>query len=121
MSESSPQRVSMLMLGCTDLARSLHFYETLLGFRNLGGAGDLIFLDAGNVRVGLSAALARARPPGEGSFEIVLATQGVRSEFARLSEAGAKVLHGPRSIDGTNEVANLTDPDGHVISLFGPP
>jgi catechol 2,3-dioxygenase-like lactoylglutathione lyase family enzyme len=121
MSESTPQRVSMLMLGCTDLARSAHFYEKLLGFRALGGAGDLRFLDAGNVRIGLSASLAQARPVGEESFEVVLATESVRSEFERLRSAGVTVLHGPRSIDGTNEVANLADPDGHVISLFGPP
>jgi catechol 2,3-dioxygenase-like lactoylglutathione lyase family enzyme len=121
MSEPIPQRVSMLMLGCTDLARSLHFYETLLGFRKLGGVGDLLFLDAGNVRIGLNAGLARARPVGEESFEIVLATESVRSEFERLRAAGAAVLYEPRSIDGTNEVANVADPDGHVVSLFGPP
>lgn len=121
MIESSPPRVSMLMLGCTDLARSLHFYETLLGFRKLGGAGDLLFLDAGNVRIGLSAGLARARPVGAESFEVVLAAESVRTEFERLSAAGVTVLHGPRSIDGTNEVANFADPDGHVVSLFGPP
>jgi predicted enzyme related to lactoylglutathione lyase len=117
----SGQRVSMLMLGCADLARSREFYESLLGLRHAGDAGELVFLDAGNVRIGLSAGLARARPPGPESFEIVLASDGVRAEFARLSAAGAAVLHPPRTIDGTNEVANFADPDGHVISLFGPP
>jgi catechol 2,3-dioxygenase-like lactoylglutathione lyase family enzyme len=111
----------MLMLGCADLTRSRDFYETLLGFRHLGGAGELVFLDAGNVRIGLNAGLARARPPGTGSFELVLASEGVRAEFERLRAAGTTVLHEPRSIDGTNHVANLADPDGHVISLFGPP
>jgi predicted enzyme related to lactoylglutathione lyase len=119
--ESAAPRVSMLMLGCTDLERSAHFYETLLGFTRLGGAGDLLFLDAGNVRIGLSASLARARPVGAESFELVLGTEGVRSEFERLVAAGAMVVAEPRTIDGTNHVANLADPDGHVISLFGPP
>jgi predicted enzyme related to lactoylglutathione lyase len=67
-------------------------------------------------------ARARAKPPGSSEpVEIVLAVDGVRDAYERLRARGVTFLNEPHSIDGTNDVANFEDPDGHLFSLYGAP
>ena len=66
----------------------------------------------------LSAQLARARPPAAPApVELVLAVDAVRDAYDRLRERGVTFLNEPHTIDGTNDVANFEDPDGHMVEL----
>ena len=69
----------------------------------------------------LSGDLARARPIGPAPVELVLGVDGVRDAYDRLRARGVTFLNAPHLIDGTNEVANFQDPDGHHLSLYGEP
>jgi predicted enzyme related to lactoylglutathione lyase len=53
--------------------------------------------------------------------EIVLAVDGVGDAYEQLRARGVTFLNEPHSIDGTNDVANFEDPDGHLFSLYGAP
>jgi len=115
-------RVNAVMLGVRDPDASIAFYTERLGFALTGRFGDFAFVDANGTTLALSAQLIRARPGnGPAPVEIVLAVDGVRDAYERLRERGVRFLTEPHSVDGTNEVANFEDPDGHLFSLYGLP
>ncbi len=111
-----------VMLGVRDLDTSVAFYVETLGFALAGRFGDFAMLDAGAATLVLSAQLARARPAsGPEPVEIVLAVPSVRAAYETLRDRGVAFLTEPHTVDGTNDVANFEDPDGHLLSLYGSP
>jgi catechol 2,3-dioxygenase-like lactoylglutathione lyase family enzyme len=110
------------MLGVRDLEAAVAFYAETVGLTLAGRFGDFAMLDVGGATLVLSAQLARARPSsGPEAVEIVLAVPSVRAAYAVLRERGVAFLTEPHTIDGTNDVANFEDPDGHLLSLYGSP
>jgi hypothetical protein len=62
------------------MKRSLPFYEKTLGLKVLFRAGDgLVFLDGGQVGIGLNAGLAEVRQPVAGAVELVFAVGSVKA------------------------------------------
>ena len=123
MTESAPAlKLHALMLGVRDVDASVTFYVERLGLTPCGRVEQFAFVDASGTMIVLSGDLARARPPaGPGPVEIVLAVDGVRAAYDGLRARGVTFLNEPHSIDGTNDVANFEDPDGHLFSLYGKP
>lgn len=109
------------MLGVTDAAKSVKFYEETLGrvvrFRTEG----LVFIDGGPIVIGLSLDLAKHRQPIAGAMEIVFAVDGVKAAHRALVAKGMTFVREPRQTTATDWAATLADPDGHYITLFGPP
>jgi catechol 2,3-dioxygenase-like lactoylglutathione lyase family enzyme len=115
-------RVHAVMLGVDDVDRAVAFYTEKLGFALTGRFEAFAFLDAGGTALMLSGDLKRARTASGGEpVEIVLAAQGVRAAYERFRERGVVFLNEPHPVDGTNEVANFEDLDGHLFSLYGLP
>jgi len=114
-------RVHSVMLGTRDVDAAVRFYTERLGFALQSRFGDFAFVEANGTVLTLSADLSKARPLGPTAVEIVLATEHVRESYAALRAAGVVFLSEPHLIDGSNEVANFEDPDGHDLSLYGPP
>ena len=113
--------LSHVMLGVTDLPRSLRFYETTLGLKVLFRAGDgLVFLDAGQVGIGLNAGLASVRQPIAGAVELVFAVGSVKAAHRALAAEGVIFVTEPRQATEKEWVATFADPDGHLLTLFGP-
>jgi catechol 2,3-dioxygenase-like lactoylglutathione lyase family enzyme len=110
------------MLGARDVDASVAFYAETLGLTLSARFGDFAMLDAGAATLVLSAQLARARPAsGPEPVEIVFAVPSVRAAYETLRERGVAFLTEPHTVDGTNDVANFEDPDGHLLSLYGSP
>jgi len=115
-------RLHSVMLGVSDIEGSLAFYVRTLGLTLANRFGDFAMLEAGGTTIVLSAQLKRARPAsGPAPVEIVFAVDSVRETYDRLVNQGVKFLNTPHTIDGTNDVVNFEDPDGHLISLYGSP
>jgi catechol 2,3-dioxygenase-like lactoylglutathione lyase family enzyme len=114
--------LSHVMLGVTDIERSTAFYEQTLGRRVLFRAGDgLVFVDGGPVAIGLNTGLAAARQPVAGAVELVFTVESVRAAHRELAAKGVSFVTGPRQATDKDWAATLTDPDGHYLTLFGPP
>jgi catechol 2,3-dioxygenase-like lactoylglutathione lyase family enzyme len=120
MADALTQGLSHIMIGVTDMDRSIAFYEGTLGrpvrFRHEGFA----FIDGGGVTIGLSRELGRSRQPLAGATELVFGVPDVKAAWRALAARGVAFIHPPRQINSEHWGASLADPDGHYVTLFGP-
>lgn len=114
-------KIGVILLGIADVSKSLAFYRDRLGMSVQFSNEAFAFLSAGGVTLGLSKELAKVRTPVPGATEIVFSVSNVHEAYAALKGRGVAFNREPRIIDGTNWAANFLDPDGHQLSLFGPP
>ena len=113
-------RVSVIMLGVSGLDQSLAFYRDKLGLTVKMQLAELALLEAGPITLGLSQALARAIPQKAGATEIVFAVENVRAAHAALIEQGVTFAREPTQVTPADWAAHFRDPDGHLLSVFGP-
>lgn len=111
--------IANVMLGAADLDRARTFYRDTLGLAVKQETPGFVFLETGPVTLCLSAAHARlAEQPGP--MEVVLSVDSVRDAYAALREKGVAFLREPANVTGESWAANFRDPDGHLLSIFGP-
>lgn len=113
-------RLSALMLGVRDLQVSLNFYRDKLGLKVKVEEGQLALLDAGPVTLGLSPGHVRLAPQVNGATEIVFQVENVRAARRSLMDRGVVFMNEPRQVTMTEWAAHFRDPDGHLLSIFGP-
>ncbi len=115
-----PLKIGNIMLGTTDLERSVAFYHVTLGLPLQGQTEGFAFLEAGSLTLSLSIAHARLADPVAGAVEIVFAVDGVQEAHRELRDKGIEFLNEPRNVTGDQWAANFRDPDGYLLSIFGP-
>lgn len=113
-------QIGVVMLGVTDLNRSVAFYRDKLGVSVKQEIPGFAFLDGGGVTLCLSQPLARATGPAASATEIVFSVEDVRAAYEVLRGRGVQFTHEPRNVSGPMWAANFEDPDGHRLSVFGP-
>jgi predicted enzyme related to lactoylglutathione lyase len=113
-------RISAVMLGVRDLPLALAFYKEKLGLKVLMHEPQLALLQCGTVTLGLSRGHAHAAPHIAGATEVVFAVDSVRAARKSLTAQGVTFLSEPRQVTPTDWAAHFKDPDGHILSLFGP-
>ena len=79
-----------------------------------------VFLSAGSVTLSLSEAHAKLATPVAGGTEIVFDVADVTAAHETLQARGVEFLNAPRNVTGDQWAANFRDPDGHLLSIFGP-
>jgi predicted enzyme related to lactoylglutathione lyase len=115
-------KIGVLMLGVSDLTKSMAFYRDQLGLTlQQEIPNDFAFFIAGSITLALSIghakALGGAKP---GATEIVFSVDDVTAAYDALRSRGVVFTREPRNVAGTMWAANFTDPDGHQLSVFGP-
>ena len=111
--------IANVMLGASDLDRARAFYRDTLGLPVKQEIPGFVFLETGPVTLCLSAAHARlAEQPGPS--EVVLSVASVRDAYSALQAKGVEFLREPANVSGDSWAANFRDPDGHLLSIFGP-
>ena len=113
--------VSVVMLGASDLPASIAFYRDKVGLSLTSEIDNFAFFDGGGTTLALSRAHAQASPSIIGATEIVFGVDGVQAEYERLKARGIVFQTQPHDINGKEWAASFTDPDGHLLSIFGPP
>ena len=114
--------IGYVMLGVTDMDRSTKFYEQTLGRRLVFRAEDsLAFFDGGSIMIGLNTGLAARRQPVAGASELVFKVDSVKPAWRTLKDHGVVFVTEPRQATDKDWTATFMDPDGHYLTLFGPP
>lgn len=120
MATTTGSGVTHVMLGVADVARSIMFYEQTLGRAVRFRTEAMAFIDGGPVALGLSADLGRLRQPVAGAVEIVFSVPDVTRAWRDLAGKGVSFMREPRPVTPTDWAATFADPDGHLLTLFGP-
>jgi catechol 2,3-dioxygenase-like lactoylglutathione lyase family enzyme len=115
-----PQTISMIMLGVGDANKAVAFYRDTLGFELTTRFEGFAFFKAGGVTLALNEGLARAVPNRNGAVEIILPRDSVRAAHTALAADGVKFMKPPHEVSPGQWAASFTDPDGHILTLFGP-
>jgi catechol 2,3-dioxygenase-like lactoylglutathione lyase family enzyme len=113
-------RITAIMLGVRDLAQALEFYKEKLGLPVIMQEQSLALLQCGGVMLGLSRGHVNLAPHVAGATEVVFGVENVRAAHKALAEKGVAFINEPRQATATDWVAHFKDPDGHILSLFGP-
>jgi catechol 2,3-dioxygenase-like lactoylglutathione lyase family enzyme len=108
------------MLGVSDLDKSVAFYRDRLGLTLTAQFEGFAFFDGGGVTLALNNGLAQSIGKGPGDTEVVFAVEHVSAAFEMLRGQGVEFSIQPRSVSPGNWAANFHDPDGHLLSIFGP-
>jgi catechol 2,3-dioxygenase-like lactoylglutathione lyase family enzyme len=120
MNDVKLSHITSIMLGVRDLNASVEFYRDKLGLKVKMQEGQLALLDAGPITLGLSLGHVRLAPQVNGATEIVFQVDDVRSSRQALIERGVAFMNEPRQVTPTKWAAHFRDPDGHLLSIFGP-
>ena len=116
----SLSRISLIMLGVSDLQRSLAFYRDQLGLSLRGTGGEFAFLDGGGVTLALREAPGLGPAPDERRVEVVFGVDDIEAAHQALRSRGVEFRREPRPVTGDQHAVDFRDPDGHVLSIFGP-
>jgi catechol 2,3-dioxygenase-like lactoylglutathione lyase family enzyme len=113
-------KIGMLMLGVTDMRRAVAFYREAVGLPVQFGSDEFTFLDGGFVTLVLQARK-ELPPPDDGlRTEVVFTVDDIDAAHRALRERGVAFRIEPRIVAGDRLAADFRDPDGHVLSIFGP-
>lgn len=99
------------MLGATDVDRSLEFYRDALGLALKGRFEDLVFFETGATTLALRGGVA--------PVELVFNVDSVTAAYEALKPRVAFVNE-PRQVNEQSWAVNFNDPNGHLLSLYGP-
>ena len=113
-------RISAVMLGVRDITPAVEFYKEKLGLSMIMQEPALALFQCGTVMLGLSRGHVNLAPHVAGATEVVFAVENVRGVHQALSAKGITFMNEPRQATPTDWVAHFKDPDGHLLSIFGP-
>jgi catechol 2,3-dioxygenase-like lactoylglutathione lyase family enzyme len=114
-----PSKISMIMLGVRDVARSAAFYRDTLAFEVQHQSAEFVFLTAGGVTLALSAPLGSAGLEARAAMEIITPVESVAASRALLVERGCRFVNEAREVTPGMWASTLLDPDSHHVTLFG--
>ncbi len=109
-------KVGYVMLGVRDVKRAIEFYQGKLGLPLTRQSDDLAFFDADGISIVVSTEVGKT--PGDD--ETVFTVDHVEPAFEALKHRGIQFEGQPHPLTATVWAANFRDPDGHVLSLYGP-
>ena len=108
------QRISLVTLGVTDLARARSFYEAM----GWGGAQqpdeEVCFFQAGGMVLGLWTALGGHGAPGIELAQNVRGPEEVAVLLAEAEQAGGKIVRPAARAEWGGMSGAFADPDGYV-------
>jgi catechol 2,3-dioxygenase-like lactoylglutathione lyase family enzyme len=110
----------MIMLGVRSLDRAVAFYEQKLGLSLKQRIPGFAFLDGGAITIVLSEQLAKNASTIAGATEVIFTVDDVRTSCDALKAIGVDFVGEPHGVSGPMWAANFRDPDGHLLTLFGP-
>ena len=111
MTGNAVNALAYVMLGATDVDRSLQFYRDVLGLVMKARFEDFAFLETGSTTLAL-----HVQPV---PVELVFNVASVTAAFEALKPRIAFVNE-PRQVNEQNWAVNFNDPDGHALSFYGP-
>ena len=110
----------MIMLGVRDMEKSVSFYRDRLGLALRHRVPGFAMFETGAVTLVLNEARAEGAANVAGATEVIFSVDDVKADTEALKQLGVEFSHEPHPVNGPMWAANFPDPDGHLLTLFGP-
>ena len=107
--------VSHIVVPVTDLERSVRIWRDVIGFTESRRGEEFVDMDSGNVAIRLIKV-----PAVESMVSVRLNVYEVEEAYQRLLAGGTTSRYAPMKTPDLEEMACVTDPDGHAIVLWRP-
>jgi catechol 2,3-dioxygenase-like lactoylglutathione lyase family enzyme len=111
------QRISLVTLGVTDLARARAFYETLGWRAGQQPDSEVVFFQAGGMVFGLWSALGGHGAPGVELAHNVRSPEEVDALLAEAESAGATIVRPAARAFWGGYTGAFADPEGYVWEI----
>jgi methylmalonyl-CoA/ethylmalonyl-CoA epimerase len=112
-------RIGQVAIAVSDVARARDFYARALGMKFLFDAGNLVFLQCGDVRLMISKT---DKPVTPGAMILYFRVEDLEAAYAQIEQRGAAAVSAPHLVakmpDHDLWMAFIKDPDGHAIGLM---
>jgi predicted enzyme related to lactoylglutathione lyase len=105
--------VSHIVVQVTDLERSARIWRDIVGFAESRRGEDYVDMDSGNVAIRLLKV-----PAVESSVTLRLNVADVAAAYQQLLASGTSSRYAPMHTPDLEDMACVTDPDGHSIVLW---
>jgi len=105
--------VSHLVMPVTDLERAARLWSDVMGFSRARRGEDYLDIDSGNVVIRLIQV-----PAIKSKLSVRLSVQNVQKAYEALLASGAASRYEPMQTPELEEMACVSDPDGHAIVLW---
>jgi glyoxylase I family protein len=113
-------KLGTVMLGVRDTDRSVAFYRDALGLGVQFSAEAFTFLDGRGVTLVLRQTPDLRESGDDRRVELVFHVEDIDAARRELGERGVAFFIEPRVVTGDQLAGVFRDPDGHVLSIFGP-
>ena len=113
MGENMILGLSFVMLGASDVERTVEFYRDRLGLKQLTTLENFVFLDAGGATLVVTGELA------DGQVEFVFGAESVAKAYEHFKASGIAFINEPRIVSDDKWAVNFRDPAGHSLSFYG--
>ena len=110
--------LAFVMLAVRDVDRAATFYREALGLPMTARFEDFAFFDTGDAKLALTSELGSGNSDSQG-HECVFAVSSVEKAYAALRNQ-IEFINEPRLVNDRSWAVNFRDPDGHLLSLYGP-
>jgi lactoylglutathione lyase len=118
--------VDQFCINVSDLERSVHFYEKVLGLEvthriEIPNTSEVVLAGAGGNRIQLARHHDRSGPIDHGSalWKLYLRTDDCRGLYQRAIDAGSESVTPPQRLDRWPVTAAFVkDPDGYLIEIL---
>ena len=110
--------LAFVMLAVRDVERAATFYRDALGLPMTNSFEAFAFFDTGEAKLALTSELGSGSGDSQ-DHECVFAVTSVTKAYAALRDR-IQFLNEPRPVNGVSWAVNFRDPDGHLLSLYGP-
>lgn len=105
--------VSHIVVPVTDLERSARIWRDVIGFTESRRGEGYVDIDSGNVALRLMKV-----PAVESQVSIRLTVHNVPAAYQQLLDGGMYSRYAPMHTPDLEEMAGVSDPDGHAIVLW---
>jgi len=105
--------VSHIVIPVTDLERSASIWRDVIGFTESRRGEEYVDVDSGNVSIRLIKV-----PTVESNISVRLSVHDVEAAYNKLLEGGTQSRYAPMHTPDLEDMACVTDPDGHSIVLW---
>ncbi len=107
--------ISHLVVPVLELEPSVNIWANVVGFTESRRGEDYVDMDSGNVAIRLMKV-----PQVESSVSIRLIARDIGAAYEQLLAAGATSRYAPMQTPDLEEMACVTDPNGHAIVVWRP-